>query len=198
MDFYGGTAASNSDPFSAVINMREEMHKVLFGSVDVPRQGQLVILREFNDKTCPACWSEDQGGTRDVNCVYCAGEGYQFTERVVTMAVFAGVAPVYKPAVLGTGQYPLSEYGDTDPNRYTGFAEWNIWPDYDRYTLPRNKTPNKLYQIKVDGVGRPAFDPASGSPIRAAKWKILSVTPIRGDNGRCEYFELGLIKENIS
>lgn len=198
MDFYGPSNSQYGDPFSTIINMRDEMHKVIFGSIDVPAQGQMVILREFNDMTCPACWSEDGGGTKDINCTYCMGEGYQFTERIVTMALFAGVAPVYKPSILGTGQYPLSGYGDTDPNRYTGYTEWTTWPNFERYTLPQNQTPNKLYQIKVDGNGRPVFDSQSGQPVRAAKWKILSVTPIRGDNSQVSYFELGLIKENVS
>jgi hypothetical protein len=199
MDFYGPAPGQYGDPFaSSYPNIRAEIHKVIFGSVDIPGQGQPIILREFNDIVCPGCWSEDQGGSRDTQCTYCGGEGYEFTERILTMAIFAGVAPVYKPAILGTGQYPLSQYGSNDPNRYTGFTEWSTWPNYDRFTLPQNKTPDKLYQIKVDGVGRPVYDPTSGQPIRAAKWKILSVTPIRGDNAEVSYFELGLIKESVS
>jgi hypothetical protein len=196
MDFYGPASNGRSSfYFATMIDMREEMHKVIFGSVDVPAQGQPVILREFNDIHCPACWSDDQGGSRLPNCRYCDGEGYQFTERAITAVLFAGVAPVYKPAILGSGQYPLSDYGDTDPNRYTGYVEWNVYINYDRYTLPENKTPDKLYQIKVDPNGLAVVD-QTGNPVRAAKWKILSLTPIRGDHGRVEYTELGLIKEN--
>lgn len=196
MDFFGPTRSGTS--FSQILDLRQEIHKVLYGSIDVPAQGQLVILREFNDQTCPACWDETQGGTRFPACKYCQGEGYQFTERVVTAAVFAGVAPVYKPSILGTGQYPIAAYGDTDPNRDTGFVEWLIYPNYERYTYPSNKTPDKMYQIKVDGNGRPMFSPQDGQPIRSAKWNILAVTPLRGDQGRVEYFELGLIKDNLT
>jgi hypothetical protein len=32
--------------------------------------------------------------------------------------------------------------------------------------------------------------------IRTAKWKMLSVTPHRGDDGSISLFELGLQKEN--
>jgi hypothetical protein len=199
MDLWGNqtTVVNGGTNFARLIDMRQQIHNVIFGSVDVPAQGQPIILREFNDVQCPGCWNKDQGGTNRPNCAYCQGEGYQFTERMITGVLFAGVAPVYKPAILGSGQYPLSDYGDTDPNRYTGYVEWNIYPNYDRYTLPQNLTPNKLYQVKVDSLGRATYG-TDGRPVRAAKWKILSVTPIRGDQGRVEYFELGLIKENVS
>lgn len=200
MDFWGPNSTSSGgslDLLSSVPDMRQHLHIVLFGGLDIPAQGQFVILREFNDVQCPACYDVNQGGSRRLNCAYCLGEGYQFTERIVTMALFAGVAPVYKPAILGSGQYPLADYGDTDPNRYTGYCEYTIYSNYERYTLPQNKTPDKLYQIKVDSTGRPVYD-STGQPVRSAKWKILSNTPIRGDQGRVEYFELGLIKENVS
>lgn len=201
MDYWGTTSnpttGSGGVDTSATIDMRAEMHKVLFGSLDLPAQGQYVILREFNDKPCPACYDPVGGGTRRSNCAYCLGETYQFTERIVTAGIFAGVAPVYKPAILGSGQYPLGPYGDTDPNRYTGYVEWTVYPNYERYTLPQALTPDKLYQLKVNGDGSLALD-SNGQPIRSAKWKILSTTPIRGDNATVAYFEIGLIKENVS
>jgi hypothetical protein len=201
MDYWGttdtATTGAGGVDFSATIDMRVEMHKVLFGGVDMPPQGQYVVLREFNDVPCPACWDPNGGGTRRSNCSFCQGESYQFTERIVTAGIFAGVAPVYKPAILGSGQYPLAAYGDTDPNRYTGYVEWNVYLNYERYTLPQALTPDKLYQLKVNGDGSLATD-GTGQPIRSAKWKILSTTPIRGDNATVAYFELGLIKENVS
>lgn len=197
MDFYGSPSSGNGNVFSQAIDMREEMHNVIFGNPDVPAQGQPVILREFNDTVCPGCWDPIQGGSRRLNCRYCQGEGYQFTERMVTMVLFAGVAPVYKPSILGTGQYPLTSYGNSDPNRYTGYCEWDVYPDYDKYTLPKNKTPDKLYQVKVDGSGNVVYG-SDRQPVRAAKWKILAPIPILGDQGRVEYFELGLIKEVVS
>lgn len=197
MDFYGTAPSGGVNVYTTGISMRDEMHNVIFGSQDVPAQGQPVILREFNDITCPGCWDANQGGSRRLNCTYCQGEGYQFTERMVTMALFAGVAPVYKPSILGTGQYPLTDYGNSDPNRYTGYCEWNVYPNYERYTLPQTKTPDKMYQVKVDGSGNVVYG-ANKQPIRSAKWKIFAPIPIFGDQGRVEYFELGLIKENIS
>jgi hypothetical protein len=129
MDYYGDEA------FSSMIDMREELHKVIFGGLDLPAQGIPVVLREFNDQPCPACWDAAAGGSRLANCVYCQGEGYQFTERIVKMALFAGVAPVYKPSILGSGQYPQADYGYTDPSRYTGYCEWNKLPEEQRLSL---------------------------------------------------------------
>lgn len=197
MDFYGTGPAGTGYNFASQIDMRAEIHKVLFGASDFVAQGQLVVLREFNDVQCPGCWNVNQGGSSDPNCVYCQGEGYQFTERFVTAAIFAGVAPVYKPSILGTGQYPVADYGDTDPNRYTGYVEWNTYLNYQRYTVPQFETPDKLYQLVVGPTGKPVTD-NFGVPLREAKWKLLSITPIRGDQGRIEYFELGMMHEVIS
>ncbi len=183
------------DPYQSTTDMREQMHVVLFGSADFIAQGQPVILRELTDNVCMACWSPTEGNSSRSNCPYCQGEGYQFSERFLTMALFPGVAPVYKPGVLGTGQYPEAGYGYTDPNRATVYCEWSVWPNYERYTQPSNESPNKLYQLKVDIDGNVVWNIPGKVPIRSAKWKILSFTPILGDHGRVEYFELGAEKE---
>jgi len=185
------------DPYQSVTDMRVQMHNVLFGSADVPSQGRPFILRELTDTTCTACWDTD-GGSHRSECPYCDGEGYEFRERMITMALFYGVAPVYKPAVLGTGQYPLAGWGYSDPDRSTVYCEWSIWPNYERYTLPVNSAPDKLFEVKVDSNGQAVWDLVAHQPIRTAKWKILSVTPISGDGGRVEYFEIGCEKEVIA
>ena len=114
------------------------------------------------------------------------------------MAQFYGVAPVYKPAVLGSGQYPAASWGYSDPNRSTIYCEWSVWPNYERYTLPDNSAPDKLFEVKVDTNGSAVWDIPSRQPVRASKWKILSVTPISGDGGRIEFFECGCEKETAN
>jgi hypothetical protein len=186
------------DPYQSTTDMRVQMHVVLFGSDDFIAQGQPVILRELTNDTCMACWSKLEGNSSRSNCPYCDGEGYVFRERFLTMALFPGVAPVYKPGVLGSGQYPNAAYGYTDPERATGYCEWNVWLNYERYTKPDNEAPNKLYQLKVDINGNTVWEIPNKVPVRAAKWRILSVTPILGDHGRVEYFELGCEKEIVT
>ena len=197
MDVWG-VRPGQVNPFISVSDLRTEIHAVIFGSINVPAQGRPVVLRELTDTTCPACWSKDDGNSRRANCTYCQGEGYQFTERLVTMVLFQGVAPIYKPAILGSGKYPEGGYGYTDPERVTIYCEWNIWPNYERYTLPANSAPNKLFEVKIDANGNAVFDPTTRQPIRAAKWKVLSVTPMFGDGGRVEFFELGAEKETVA
>lgn len=185
MDFYGDNLASN-------IDLRFEFDKILFGGIDVVAQGRQMVLREFTDTPCPYCWDPVTSSARISNCPYCHGEAYQFTERVVTMALYAGIAPVYKPGVQGTGQYPTADYGTTDPDKASAFARYDTWPNYERFTFPQNAINNKLYELKVDFNGR-TVQPL----VRAAKWKMLSITPMHGDFGRVEYFECGLEKETV-
>lgn len=193
-----GVPPGQIDPYLSTTDMRAQMHALIFGAVDVMAQGRPFILRELSDKVCKGCWSKDDGNSKRSNCPYCQGEGYEFTERMVKMILFSGVAPVYKPAILGSGQYPTSGYGYTDPERATVYCEWSIWPNYERYTLPSNQAPNKLFEVKVDSDGNAVWDLKAKMPIRTAKWKILSVTPIFGDGGRLEYFELGAEKEVVA
>lgn len=184
MDFFNSTATS--------IDMRDEIHRIIFGDIGVTGQGRTVILRRMTDQRCQGCFDDVQGGSTRPNCPYCKGEGYMFRETKEIMVIFAGVAPVYKPGILGTGQYPQTSYGYTDPNRSTAYCEFSVFPDYERYTFQTHTNYDKLYDLKVDDDGN-LYHPL----VRAAKWKILSVTPIHGDNGRVEFFELGMEKENV-
>lgn len=185
------------------IDLREELHRVIHGADDFIGQGRLVILRRLTDTTCPACWDPTTSGSKRPDCPYCQGEGYQFTETYETMALFRGVAPVYKPGVLATGEYPQSSMGYSDTNRCTGYVEVfrddgsQVYPNYERYELQEHKSYDRLYELKVEPDGEPARDPATGRFIRVAKWKVLSVVPTQGDHGRIEFFELGLEKENV-
>jgi len=185
-------------PYVSTSDLREAMHTVIFGSVDFIGQGRPVILRELTDTVCPGCWSKNDGNSRISNCIYCQGEGYQFRERMATMVLFAGIAPVYKAGIFGTGQYPEAGFGYTDPVKATIYCEWNVFPNYERYTLPNNSSPDKLFEVKVDRFGNAVYDATTKQPIRTAKWKILSVTPMFGDHGRVEFIELSCEKEIIA
>lgn len=173
------------------IDLRDELHALLFGRMDVVAQGRPFVLRVMTDTKC-VCWDTTSGGSRTPNCRYCGGEGYYWTEQQFTMWMAQGVAPVYKPGFLANGQYPQAQLGYTDPNRGTAYCEFDVFPNYERYTLPANPAPDKLYALKTDANGNQVI-PA----VRISKWKILNVTPLFGDFGRVEFFELSLEKEIV-
>jgi len=99
--------------------------------------------------------------------------------------MYRGVAPVYKPGVLATGQYPMAGMGYTDTQRATGYIEVfredgsQTYPNYERYTIQTAKNYDKLYELKVDPHGEPVY--GTNGYIRSAKWKVLSLVPWEGD-----------------
>jgi hypothetical protein len=194
MDFYQG--------LSSTIDLREELHAVLWGRFPEPGQGQCVVFRRLTNTHCPGCWSDKTSGSTLPNCKYCQGEGYQFYEREELIGFFRGAAPVYKGGVLATGQYPQMGTGYTDVNKATGYIEvmrpdgTETYPDYERYLIQDKKSYDRMYELKVDIEGNVVRNSA-GIPTRTAKWKILNVIPLRGDYGRIEFFELALEKINI-
>lgn len=173
------------------IDLREELHALLFGRVDLIAQGRPFVLRQMTDTQC-ICFDPATGGCKTPNCRYCKGEAYYWTERELVLWMASGVAPVYKPGFLANGQYPQTQMGYTDPNRATAYCEWNVFPNYERYTLPSNQAFDKLYALKVDPEGQKVIP-----EVRINKWKILNVTPLFGDHGRVEFFELSLEKEIV-
>lgn len=192
-DFYKEVAGNNSilgGPFTN-IDLREEMHALLYGRADFIPQGRPFILRVLSDTHC-VCWDNTSGGSRTPNCRYCGGEGYLWSEGEFIMWMAQGIAPIYKPGFLANGQYPQAQIGYTDPNRATCYCEYTVFPNYERYTFPANQAPDKLYALKVNDDG------SKHVPIvRLSKWKILNVVPLHGDYGRVEFFELSLDKEII-
>jgi len=112
---------------------------------------------------------------------YCQGEGWQFYETQEVVAIYRGVAPVYKPGVLATGQFPQA----TDTQRATGYIEVfrddgsQTYPNYERYQIQTAKNYDKLYELKVDPEGEPVY--GTTGYIRSAKWKVLSLVPWHGD-----------------
>lgn len=172
------------------IDLREELKALLYGRVDVVPQGRPMLLRRFTDTPC-SCYDQ-LDGSPVTNCAYCEGEGFIFADTIETMILFPGVAPIYKAGYLGTGRFPFDAIGFEDPSKATAYCEYSVFLNYERYNLPANKRPDKMYELKVDESGTIVYP-----LVRTAKWKILSVTPMHGDFGRVEYFVLGLDKEYL-
>jgi hypothetical protein len=177
-------------PIRSGIDLRAELHAILFGRSDIVPQGRQVVIRRMTDTHC-VCWDGVTGGPK-LPCPYCQGEGYLFTEDIQTVFIISGIAPLYKGGFLGTGEFPFTATGFDDPNKATAYCEYNVFPNYERYNNRSDKYYDKVYELKVNPDGSTLY------PLtRAGKWKLLNVTPVHGDFGRVEYFILGLDKEFI-
>jgi hypothetical protein len=92
-----------------------------------------------------------------------------WSERIIKICFFRGVAPVYKPGNLATGQYPQGDMGYVSSDRATSFCEYSVFPNYERYTNDEQARYDMLYELKVAASGRTV------SPlVRTAKWEILT------------------------
>ena len=176
-------------PVPHVFDLREELAALLNGDDTNPGIGQSVLIRRLLDKHC-VCW-DGLRGSPDPNCRYCQGEGWLFVETLNTMYVARNFGSVLNPATVISRQQGLADYGITDENRALGFCQYDVFPNYERYLRPDHPAFDKVYELKVDDAGE-LIQPV----IRTAKWKMRSVTPHRGDNGRIELVEVGLEKEN--
>jgi hypothetical protein len=102
-----------------------------------------------------------------------------------TVAIYRGVAPVYKPGVLATGQFPQAGMGYTDTQRATGYIEVfrddgsQTYPNYERYIIQTAKNYDKLYELKVGPEGELVYGTTGW--VRTGKWKVLSLVPWHGD-----------------
>ncbi len=88
-------------PSTPNIDGRGEFERLLRGDIGVVRIGRDVILRRVSNVHC-ACWDGLTGGPIAC-CSYCNGEGYHYTEEEIVALIADGVAPMYKPGVLGSG-----------------------------------------------------------------------------------------------
>ena len=56
----------NFFPDTPNIDLREELHAILFGRMDIVAQGRPFILRQITDTKC-ICWDESSGGSKTPN-----------------------------------------------------------------------------------------------------------------------------------
>lgn len=172
-------------------DLREDLHRLLHGDYNGVGIGRPVILRQVTDTPCVCFNTKTDPG--NPHCHYCQGEGYQFREKLVERAYIArSFGSVLGGSTQISQQSAVASYGITDPHKAVAYVEWNVYQDYGRYVEAENKVPDKLYELEVDSSGGRVH------PLhRVAKWKVKSVVPHHGDNGRVELIELGLEKENV-
>lgn len=175
-------------PDNNVVDLRQEIKDLFYGSLDGPGISRPVLIRRLQDQKC-VCWTENSQSAKP-GCRYCLGEGFLFTETLEQVYIARNFGSVQNPATVISIQSALAPYGYTDENRCLAFAEYFVFPDYERYSIPTTHKFDALFELKIDENGD-LVTPI----IRTAKWQVRSVTPHHGDHGRIEYFELGLQKE---
>jgi hypothetical protein len=182
-----GSPADVFYPEMMAFDLREEFEWMLLGNFEEPGVGRPILYRKLTDIFC-LCW-DGLTGSPDPNCVYCQGEGFQFTEVQEIAYLAKNFGSVLGGATQIGQQSQLPEFGYSDSNKAIAYMRWDSIPDYERYMIPSKKAPDKLYELKVQDDGsllRPI--------IRLDKWYVRNVTPHHGAGGRVEYFELGIEK----
>lgn len=177
-------------PPSRTFDLRDELHGLLYGDYIQEGIGQHVLIRRITSQKCE-CFN-DTSGSPNPACGYCQGEGYLFTETLEFGYVGRNIGSVLSGASSIPNQNQTAAWGTSDENRALGYFEHSVFPNYERYLRPDHPTYDKIYELKVDAEGG-LIQP----PVRTAKWKIRSLTPHRGDQGRVEYHEVGLDKESL-
>ena len=177
-------------PEMATFDVREEIHNILFGDYSKPGIGQPVLLRRIKNQRC-ACF-DDPTGSPGTDCTFCEGEGYLWLETPAVMRIAKNFGSVIGSSVSIPQTNVLASAGVIDDSRAVAWCEYDVFPDYERYLIPSHPTYDKLYELKVDDEGEVIVP-----HIRVRKWKMKSVTPIQGQNGRIEFFECGLSTESL-
>ena len=129
------------------------------GDVRIHTENHITYLRyvkasTLTNTTCTACWDQTSGGSNNPHCRYCDGEGYMWSERIVKICFFRGVAPVYKPGNLATGQYPQADFGYLASDRATGFLRILDLPQLRALHQRPGARYDMLYELKVAASGR--------------------------------------------
>jgi len=181
MDFY---------PEPKAFDLRDELATILHGDFTQPGVAQKVLVRRIRDQKC-VCF-ETSTGSPDPTCRYCGGEGFLWRETMEDTYVAKNFGSVINPSAVISEQNAVAAVGTLDENRCLAFFEYTAFPNYERYLRPDHPVCDKLYELKVDFEGRLVYP-----LVRTAKWKIKSLTPHRGDNGRVEFFEVGCEKESL-
>lgn len=185
-----GSGVDTMYPEMTSFDLREQFEWMMLGSFEDPGIARPAVYRKLSTTRC-TCF-DTQAGSPDPNCVYCAGEGYLFTEEIKMVYFAKNFGSVLGSSTQINQQSQIAPYGTADANRSLGFMFWNDIPDYERYSIPTRPAPDKLFELKTlpDGT----MDP---NQIRTEQWRVRSATAHHGDNGRVEYFELGLEKVSV-
>ena len=162
------------------IDLRANLHEILFGYRGHPPQGRPVILRHMTS-ICPCMLEEEGQKQKDASpkCSICQGEGFLFTE-----AIYTAWRSTIDEATSVLGLYSQKMPGLSIDAGFAFFFEYNV-PVFNL---------DKIYELALDSNGNmPAINPAVGPiiadmTVRRKKYKISNLVDYRADNARIEFW----------
>ena len=105
------------------IDLRVNLHNLLFGDRAHPGQGKLVVVRHMNT-VCP-CVLEERGQKQrepDPLCSVCQGEGYTFTDKLYT--AWRSTFDSHSGAIIGSFKEEMPGLINLVGDKF--IFEWNV------------------------------------------------------------------------
>jgi hypothetical protein len=181
-----GTAISNTSlyPGGATqgnIDLRAELHKILFGDIHHPPQGHKILVRHMTSQ-CPcmiggtgsSTWDSDIGEKHkepDTKCSVCHGEGFVYSDVPYT---------AYRSMIGSKSGSILASYEETPP----GIVAIMGFNYFFEYSTPIADV-DKIVELKLDLSG--GLPVNNGLANQIEKFKIIQLINYRADNGRVEF-----------
>ncbi len=163
------------------IDLRAQLHSLLFGDRAHPGQGRKLIIRSMT-AVCP-CVEEENGQKHrepDPNCSICQGEGYTFKDSIFTG--WKSIIDSHSGAIVGTFVEQMP--GLTNIMGHNFIFEWNV----------PIRPIDKIIEFDLDIEGNPPVGKTAAQDAvlsyQYKKFKIIQVIPYRGDHGRVEYMRV--------
>lgn len=162
------------------IGLREEYDKLILGIGEKIRHGHPMILRKArrDDKGFPllcTCSEEDPHRQGSRECVYCLGEGFLWDESWT----------------IGYVMSVNSENGKT--NTSVRMPSGNVKGNYKVFFLRYDAQINygdKIIEVRLDEEGKVRLSSTKKSFIRKEIHKPQTISEMRSDNGRLEYYSI--------
>ena len=162
------------------IDLRAELHNILFGNRSFIPQGHKIVLRHM-ERMCP-CVLEERGQKHrdaDPKCSLCHGEGFLYSDHVYT--AWRSLIDAESGALPATFQEHVA--GLTRLNSTNFWMEWTT-------TIAEI---DMIFEINLTDAGIPPYPLKPTDYIE--KYKIDQLISYRGDNGRIEYKRAVCTKE---
>lgn len=157
-----------SVPSRKELDLRDEMHRLLYGATDEIAKGKVGLIRRMREDAngrkiqCPCRSKVTHEPDRDFFCRYCHGMGYFWDEHKIVY---------YK----SDSSFSREEGQTREFDKAMFYFEWNA----------NMKPTDYIVEVALDKEGRPL------QPVQRLKiYDIMSSDPYRADYGRVEFWQV--------